>query len=265
MAAADPSPEKAGREGISAVVITLNEERNIGECLDSLSFAGEIVVVDSGSTDRTEEICRGRRGVRFFREAWKGYGRQKNSALEKAVHPWVFSIDADERATAELAGEISSLDLSSAREDGFRVARRSFFGGAWVRHCGWYPDYTIRLFRKDRCRFEEREVHEAVRCAGAVGTLSGDLLHYTYRDTSDYVSRMNRYSTLASRQMRREGRTATAADLALRPPFAFFRTFVLRRGFLDGRLGLKVSVLQGFYTFYKYAKAWEAGREGAAD
>jgi (heptosyl)LPS beta-1,4-glucosyltransferase len=251
------------RVKISAIVITRDEEEDIGGCLASLGFADEIVVVDSGSTDRTAEICLGDRRVRFYVEEWKGYGRQKNSALEKALGLWVFSIDADERVTAELAAEISSLDLSSAREDGFRVARRSFFGGKWVRRCGWYPDYTVRLFRKDRCRFEEREVHEAVRCAGSVGTLSGELLHYTYRDVSDYVSRMNRYSSLASRQMRAEGRTVTAADLVLRPLYAFLRTFVLRRGFLDGWLGLKISVLQGFYTFLKYAKLEEGeGRRG---
>lgn len=252
-------------KGVSAILITKNEEENVRDCLASLVFADEIVVVDSGSTDRTEEICRRDPRVRWFPEEWKGFGSQKNSALDKAAGPWIFSIDADERATPELADEISSMDLSFIPEDGFRIARRSFFGGRWVRHCGWYPDSTVRFFRKDRCRFKEREVHETVRCAGPVGRLSGELLHFTYRDTFDYVSRMNRYSTLAARQMRKEGRSVSAADLVLRPLGAFLRAFVLRRGFLDGTLGLKISVLQGFYTFYKYTKAWEESREGVSE
>lgn len=247
---------------ISAIIITLNEERNIGECIESLAFADEIVVVDSGSTDGTEGVCRRNPRVRWFAEEWKGYGMQKNSAREKATHPWVFSIDADERVTGELRREIAGIDLDASPYCGYRVPRKSFFGGAWVRHCGWYPDETVRLFRKDRCRFDDREVHEAVRCDGQTGKLKENLLHYTYRDTSDYVSRMNRYSSLAALEIRKEGRRVSGIDLAARPLFAFLKTFVIRGGFLDGRLGLKISVLYAYYTFYKYVKAWEAGGEG---
>jgi glycosyltransferase involved in cell wall biosynthesis len=247
---------------ISAIVITFNEEKNIGACLASISFADEIVVVDSGSTDRTEEICREDPRVRWNSEEWKGFGRQKNSALDKANGPWIFSIDADERVTPDLAGEIARIDPDASPHCGYRVPRKSFFGGEWVRHCGWYPDETVRLFRKEGCRFEEREVHEAVRCDGPVGRLKGTLLHYTYRDTSDYVTRMNRYSSLAALELRKEGRRASGVDLAIHPLFAFFKTYVLKRGFLDGMLGLKVSVLYSFYTFYKYVKAWEAGAGG---
>lgn len=244
---------------ISAILITRNEAGNVGACLDSLTFADEVVVVDSGSTDGTEALCRRDPRVRWHSEEWKGFGRQKNSALEKARGPWVFSIDADERATAELADEISRLDLEGSPEEGYRVPRKSFFGETWVRHGGWYPDYTIRLWRKDAGRFEERQVHEAVRVSGPVGTLRGDLLHHTYRDTADYIERMNRYSSLGAEELARRGKRVSAFDLLLRPPFTFLKMFVLRRGFLDGKLGFQLAVLYSMYTFAKYVKAWEAG------
>ena len=243
--------------GVSAIVITLNEENNIGACLDSLSFAEEIVVVDSGSTDRTEEICRKDSRVRWFSEEWKGYGKQKNSALDKAKGPWIFSIDADERVTKDLAEEISGIDLNRSPCAGYRVPRRSFFGDTWVRYGGWYPDSTVRLWKKEAGRFEERSVHEAVRVSGPVGTLSGDLLHYTYRDTSDFIERMNRYSSLGAQELLRLGKRVTVFDLVLRPPYTFFKMFVLKRGFLDGWLGFRLAVLYSMYTFVKYAKAIE--------
>lgn len=242
---------------VSAIVITLNEETNVKACLDSLTFADEIVVVDSGSADRTEDICRADPRVRWHAEPWKGYGRQKNSALDKARGPWIFSIDADERATEALAGEISRIDPDRAPFAAYRVPRRSFFGDTWVRHGGWYPDSTVRLWRKEAGRFEERPVHEAVRVAGPVGTLSGDLLHYTYRDTADFVERLNRYSALGAEEMRRQGRRVSLPDLLVRPAFTFFRMLVLRRGFLDGTLGVKLAGLYAMYTFVKYVKAWE--------
>jgi glycosyltransferase involved in cell wall biosynthesis len=246
-------------KGLSAILITRNEERNVEACLASLGFAEEIVVVDSGSTDGTEALCRKDPRVRWHSEDWKGFGRQKNRAVEKAAGPWIFSIDADERATPELADEISRMDLERSPEAGYRVPRRSFFGGRWVRHGGWYPDYTIRLWRKDAGRFEERPVHEAVRVSGPVGTLRGDLLHYTYRDTADFVARMNRYSSLGAEELARRGKRVSAFDFLLRPPFTFFKMFVLKRGFLDGKLGLRLAVLYSMYTFVKYVKAWEAG------
>lgn len=251
-------------KGISAILITKNEERNVEACLASLSFAEEIIVVDSGSTDGTEAICRNDPRVRWFPEAWKGFGAQKNSALERAGGPWVFSIDADERVTPELAQEISALD-PAAPYAGYRVPRRSFFGERWVRHGGWYPDHTIRLWRNGAGRFDDRSVHEAVRVDGPVGTLRGDLLHYTYEDVSDFVERMNRYSSLGAEELLRAGKRATGFDLLLRPPYTFFRMFVLRRGFLDGNLGLRLAALYAMYTFTKYVKAWEAGRGPAPE
>jgi glycosyltransferase involved in cell wall biosynthesis len=253
--------------GISAIVITKDEEANIGRCLASLSFAREIVVVDSGSTDRTEEICRRDPRVRWFREEWRGFGPQKNLALDRAEGPWIFSIDADEAATGELA---RSVEEAAAREDrapaGYRVARRSFFGRKWIRHGGWYPDRSVRLWRKGEGRFNERSVHESVQLRGDAGTLAGDLLHYTYRDIEDYLQRMNRYSTLGAEEMAKSGRSAGNAGLLFRPAFTFLKMYVLKRGFLDGAAGFRLAALYAVYTFSKYAKLAEAreGRDGEA-
>lgn len=248
------------RVKVSALIITKDEERNIADCLASLTFVDEIIVVDSGSADRTEEICRRDPRVRWFREPWKGFGPQKNSALDKARTPWVFSIDADERTGPELASEIASLDPEGAGMDGYRVPRRSYFGSRWVRHGGWYPDYTTRLWRRDSGRFSDRSVHEGVEISGSQGrqgTLRGDLLHFTYRDTEDFLERMNRYSTLGAGELRKKGVRCTLFDLVFRPPFTFFRMFVLRRGFLDGTLGFRLAVLYAAYTFSKYSKLSE--------
>jgi len=241
-------------KGVSAILITRNEERNVADCLASLVFADEIIVVDSGSTDGTQEICRRDPRVRWHTEEWKGFGRQKNSALEKAAGPWIFSIDADERVSDELAREVAGLDPPSLSVDGFRIPRRSYFGDTWVRHGGWYPDYVIRLWRKDRGRFNDRTVHESVRLPGPVGTLRGDLVHFTYRDTADFLERMSRYAALGAEELRREGVRGTLADLWFRPPFTFVKMYVLKRGFLDGALGFRLALLYARYTYAKYAK-----------
>lgn len=246
---------------ITAIVITRNEERNIGDCLASIPFADEVIVVDSGSVDRTEEICRRDARVRWFSEPWKGFGPQKNSALDKAENDWVLSIDADERVTQELAREIASLPLFEPGAVGYRIPRKSFFGKRWVRHGGWYPDYTIRLWRRGAGRFVDRSVHEVVRVEGNVGTLRGDLLHHTYMDTADFVERMNRYSTLGAAELRKQGSRGMTFDLLFRPPFTFFRMYVLRLGFLDGALGFRLAVLYAMYTFLKYAKLRDADGE----
>ena len=241
-------------KGISAILITKNEEENVADCLASLVFADEIVVVDSGSLDGTEEICRKDPRVRWHVEEWKGFGPQKNVALDKAQGPWIFSIDADERVSDELAREIASLDLLSLSVDGFRVPRRSYFGDTWVRHGGWYPDYMIRFWRKERGRFNDRKVHESVRLSGPAGTLRGDLIHYTYRDTADFLERMERYAALGAEELRKEGARGTLLDLWCRPPFTFLKMFLVKRGFLDGALGFHLAWLYSRYTYAKYSK-----------
>jgi glycosyltransferase involved in cell wall biosynthesis len=246
---------------ISATVIVLNEEKNISGCLKSLDFADEIVVVDSGSSDRTKEICCSNPRVRFHERAWEGFGRQKNMAADLAENDWILNIDADERVTPELLSAIGSADLSKFA--GYRVARRNYFAGRHVRYCGWYPDYNLRFYNRRQGRFSERVVHEAVECSGQVGTLQGDLLHYTYEGISDYLRRMERYSSLAADEIVAKGKVPGCAALVGRPLFTFFKMYFLKRGFLDGCLGLQLSVLYACYTFAKYAKAREIslGRE----
>lgn len=246
---------------ISATIITLNEEKNIGDCLASLDFVDEIVVVDSGSSDRTGEICRSNPKVRFHHREWEGFGRQKNIAAGLAENDWILNIDADERVSPQLRAAI--LDAPFERFAGFRMARENYFGRRWIRHCGWYPDHNLRLYDRRRGSFGERAVHEAVSCDGPVGTLAGNLVHYTYSGVADYLRRMDRYSTLAAEEVAKSGRMPGAASVFFRPLFTFFKMFVLKKGFLEGYTGLMLSVLYAIYTFAKYAKAREMSRSNA--
>ncbi len=248
-------------EKISVAIITKNEERNIRECLESVRWADEIVVVDNGSSDETVRICR-EFGARVFEEEWKGYSGQKNSAVEKTRNEWVLSLDADERVNPELRREIEAALREDSSIDGYFMPRKNFFLGRWIRYCGWYPDRNLRLFRKSLGLFQERAVHEKVELRGKTAVLQHPLIHETYRSLSEYFERMNRYSSLAAREMRGEGRKCRFTDLILRPPFTFLQMYVLRAGFLEGYFGLLLSLLYSFYTFAKYAKLRElAGSE----
>ncbi len=240
---------------ISATIITLNEEHNIGDCLASLDFTDEIIVVDSGSTDRTEEICRANPKVRFFSQKWLGYGRQKNRAAELARNDLIFNIDADERVSKEL--NISMKEADTTTFSAARTARENYFGKRWVRHCGWYPDYTTRLYDRRKCSFSERVVHESLEHDGNVTTLAGNLKHFTYADITDYLQRMNRYSSLAAEEMYKSGATTSPANLMLKPLATFIKMYFIRKGFLEGFLGLVLSLLYAQYTFCKYAKLAE--------
>ena len=241
---------------ISVAIITKNEEANIRGCLESVRWADDIVVVDSGSTDQTLKIC-GQFPVRVFEEEWKGFARQKNSAIAKTRHEWILSLDADERVTEKLKEEIDQTLHSDPPVDGYLVARKNFFLGRWIKHCGWYPDHNLRLFRKERGSFVEREVHEKATVKGEVRCLKEPLEHYTYRTLSDFIQRTDRYSSLAAREMWREGRRFRRADLLFRPPYTFFQMYLLRAGFLEGHWGFLLSVLYSFYTFAKYSKLKE--------
>lgn len=240
---------------VSATVITRNEEKNIADCLTSLEFADEIIVVDSGSTDRTEELCRLHPRVKFFHHPWQGYGEQKNVAASYASNDWILNLDADERVSDCLrrAVEAASGELFSAA----RVCRENYFGRQWIRHCGWYPDYTFRLYDRRCCRFSSRKVHEALEHDGRVMTLEGNLLHFTYQDIADYLRRMDSYSTLAAEEMVSSGIRPGILSLTGKPFFTFFKMYIIKRGFLDGAAGFLLSVLYSVYTFCKYAKARE--------
>jgi len=240
---------------ISATIIVKNEEAHIADCLASLDFVDEIIVVDSGSTDGTEAICRSSTKVRYVNLPWEGFGRQKNRAAGFAENDWILNIDADERVTPELRVAIQSADFN--RFSAFRVARENYFGKRWIRRCGWYPDYNIRLYDRRTAGFSERAVHEAVESQGPVGTLIGNLRHFTYSGISDYVARMDRYSALAAEELVKAGRHAGLTDILFRPFWTFVRMYVLKGGILEGYTGLLLSFLYAQYTFLKYAKARE--------
>jgi glycosyltransferase involved in cell wall biosynthesis len=244
---------------LSVFIIALNQEANIGACLASASFADEIVVVDTGSTDRTVEVARTYTD-RVVIAPWQGFGRTKNFALDQARGDWVFSLDTDERVPPALRDEILAVVASDGPMNGYRVPRKNYFGGRWIRHLGWYPDYTLRLFRRGQGRFRDREVHEEVVVAGPVGVLKTPLEHYSYRSVSDYVTRMDRYARLASRELAKGGRRPYPGELFFRPFFTFLHLFFIKRGFLEGATGYDLAVLMSMYKFLKYYYLRELAR-----
>ncbi|MDO8738392.1 glycosyltransferase family 2 protein [Candidatus Deferrimicrobium sp.] len=252
-------PSGGNRSGVSAVLISLNEEKRIGPCLDSLSWADEIVVVDSGSSDATREIAR-RYTDRVFDIPWKGFGPQKQAAVTLASHDVVFNVDCDERVTPELAEEIGGILSGPVMAAAYTVPRRTFLSGKEIRHCGWYPDRTTRLFDRTRARFSADLVHERVEVSGETAPLKGHLLHYSFSGIGEMIPKINRYSDLSARQMFEAGRRCGIADLTLRPAFAFVKTYLLRLGFLDGVEGLVISATTSWLAFAKYAKLRELER-----
>jgi glycosyltransferase involved in cell wall biosynthesis len=241
---------------VTATVITFNEAANIQAALESLSWADEIIVVDSDSTDNTVEIAR-RFTSKVIVRPWPGYIAQKNFAGEQASHDWIFSLDADERVTPELAAEIKRVLASGSGAAGYRVPRVTFHLGRWMRTTDWYPDYQLRLYDRRRARWAGKYVHESVKADGPVEDLRGELQHLAYRDLAHHFQTMDRYTTLAARQMFEEGRRAGFFDLLLHPPAAFVRNYVLRGGFRDGTAGLIVSAMNARYVGLKFAKLWE--------
>ncbi len=241
---------------ITATVVTLNEERNIARAIESLRCADEVVVVDSGSTDRTREIA-ARLGARVIEEPWRGYARQKNFAAGVAENEWILSIDADESITEELGAEILALKKTGARFDGYSFPRLAQYLGRWIWHSGWYPDRKIRLYDRRKAEWVGEFVHESVRVNGTVGELQGNLLHYTCASLSEHLQTLDRYTSLAARELEVQGKAVTMRRLTVDPAWTFFRTYVLQRGFLDGRQGLAIAWMAALYTFLKYAKACE--------
>lgn len=235
---------------LSVILITKNEAANICACLESVAWADEIIVVDSGSSDGTAGICR-EMGAQVYVHDWPGFGMQKNRALGYATNEWVFSIDADERVTPELASQLIAV-LQDSREDGFYVPRLSQFCGTFIRHSGWYPDYVLRLFKKSRGHFSDDMVHERVLLQGHAGKLSSPLLHYSYTTASDVTRKTEQYATAGALQMHKNGKKAALADAPIRAGWAFVRTYCLRLGFLDGVAGLKIAMMNARTTYLKY-------------
>ncbi|WP_342050654.1 MULTISPECIES: glycosyltransferase family 2 protein [unclassified Cupriavidus] len=240
---------------ISAVLITKNEAHNIAECLASVSWCDRAIIVDSGSTDGTVEIARSLGADVYQTDTWPGFGPQKNLALSKVQTEWVLSIDADERVTPELRDEILAA-IESGSADAYEMPRLSRFCGRFIRHGGWYPDYLTRVFRVGKARFTDDLVHENVVADQPVARLRTPLLHYTYDDFSQVLRKIDQYSTLGAQQAFRRGKTATVASALGHGVWAFLRTWVFRRGFLDGAQGLGVALMNGQASYYKYVKLW---------
>ena len=244
---------------ITATVITLNEEHNIADALSSLSWADEIIVVDSESRDRTVEIAQGFTD-RVFVRSWPGYSAQKNFAAEQSENDWIFSLDADERVSKELALAIQQLKGGPEPESAaYEMSRLTFYLGRWIKHSGWRPDYKRRLYHRKRSRWHGDYVHETLEADGYVGRLSGDLLHYTVRDASEHHLRMDRYTTLSAQQAYSLGKRASILSLLVLPCFVFLRSYILKLGFFDGLPGLAIARFAAHYEFLKNLKLWEMG------
>jgi glycosyltransferase involved in cell wall biosynthesis len=249
------------RKTLSVAVITRNEEINLERTLGTIAWADEIVIVDSGSTDGTEQIAR-KFNARFFDEPWKGFAAQKNSALEKCGCDWVLSLDADEMLSDTLAKEIWTVLHDESAPEGYLIPRRNLFLGRWIRHGGFYPDPKLRLFRRGSAEFETRPVHEKVHFVGKAGRLKGDLVHYAYPTLAVYLEHMDRYSTLGALGSRK--RTGDLVPflvhIVVNPLATFVYNYFFRLGFLDGREGLLLHMYHSVYISWKYAKAWELTR-----
>jgi glycosyltransferase involved in cell wall biosynthesis len=244
---------------VSVCIITRNEEANLPDCLASVRWAEEIVVVDSRSTDRTREIAAAA-GARVIERDFPGHIEQKNFAVDQATHDWVLCLDADERLTPELTESIRAALEAPGDRPGFEFARRTFHLGRWIRHGGWYPDLKTRLFRRDRGRWGGLNPHDHLVLQGRPARLRGDLLHYSYRDLAAHVRQVDFFTTIAAREKRARGERFRLHRMVLRPPWKFFQMFVLRAGFLDGPAGLVLAATGAYYVLLKYAKLRELER-----
>lgn len=239
---------------LSVIIITKNEADNVRDCLDSVRWADEIIVVDSGSSDDTVNICKALGAQVHLTADWPGFGMQKNRALSHATCEWIFSIDADERVTPGLRSEIESALNDPQGHDAFRIPRLSSFCGRDMRHSGWYPDYVTRLFRRGVARFSDDLVHESLIVDGSVGKLCQPLLHETFRDLEELLTKINQYSTAGALMLSEKNKTASLKKAVVHAAWAFFRTYFLRAGFLDGREGFMLAVSTSESTYYRYAK-----------
>ncbi|MCD6098556.1 glycosyltransferase family 2 protein [bacterium] len=244
---------------LSVILVVKNEEQNIARCLRTVSFADEILVADSGSTDRTVEIA-SRFTNKIFDVEKFHFSGTKQFLLEKATSDWALWIDADEWLTPELERSIKDVLRTRSDYSGYYILRQSCYLGRWMKHSGWYPDWVLRLFRREEASFDGKAVHEGVNLTGKVGRLSGKLLHHPYRNISHHLEKMNLYTDLWSNEMLILGRKSSMLDVSLRPIWKIISTYLLKFGMLDGFPGLVLSVMSGYYTFLKYAKLYEKSR-----
>lgn len=246
----------SAKKRLSVILITKNEEQHIVECLQSVAFADEVVVLDSGSTDATVRLAE-EMGARVQVNAdWQGFGIQKNRALDLATGDWVLSLDADERVTPELAAEIQAVLQQADTAEAYTVPRLSCFGGKWMRHSGWWPDRILRLFKRGAARFKDVPVHESLICEAEPRALNAHLLHYTYDSLETMIGKINLYSTLAAQAQHAQGRKISLVGVVCKALWTFMRLYVVRRGFLDGKQGFMLALISSAGSLFRYAKLW---------
>lgn len=239
---------------ISATIITYNEERNVARVIESLRCCDEILVLDSGSNDRTVEIATNL-GARVVEASWHGYAAQKNIAAELAAHDWVLALDADESLSEALEAEIWHIKKTGPQFNGYTVPRLAQYLGRWILHSGWHPDRKVRLFDRRKAKWVGQFVHESVTVDGPVGHLKSNLLHFTCDSLSQHLRTMDRYTTLAAEEIVAQGKSVTFGKLLFDPPWVFLRTYLFKLGFLDGIEGMAIAYMAALYNFVKYAKA----------
>jgi len=241
---------------ISATIIAQDEERAIGDCIESVrGFCGEVLLVDGGSRDRTREVASRITGVRILERAFGDFARQHEFARGEAKGEWILSIDADERASPELAR------VKPGQHAAYSLPFKNHFRGVWLRHGGFWPDRHVRLFRRDACRYDlSRTVHEKLLVDGSTASLDAPILHFTYDSLEDCLAKMTRYGLGAAQMLHAQGRRATAFDIAVRPSWRFFRGYVLKAGFLDGAAGAAMAWARAYEAYVKYARLWEYSR-----
>lgn len=244
---------------VSVIIITKNESQNLRDCLESVRWADEIIVVDSGSSDDTVEIARKYTDKVIYNE-WKGYADQKNFALQLAKNEWVLSLDADERVTKNLKNEISNTDLE--KFDGYRIKRDNFFLGKMIKGCGWGNDYQLRLFRKSKTTLTKRLVHEAFQVEGKISNLKSTMMHYSYRNFKDAFDKINYYSTLEAIE-KQNRKKVNAFTILITPVIAFLQHFIIRKGYIDGIYGVFVSILNAYTKLQVQLKIWELKNKSA--
>jgi glycosyltransferase involved in cell wall biosynthesis len=239
---------------ITATIITQDEERNIARAIESLRCCDEILVVDSGSLDRTVELANNL-GARVIESPWRGYSAQKNWASEQAQHDWILSLDADEALSEALEGEIWRVKKNGPRFDAYTMPRLAQYLGRWILHSGWYPDRKIRLYNRHKAKWVGEFVHETVEVNGRIGHLESNLLHFTCDSLSGHLKSMDRYTTLAAEELVARRKKIRLSHLIFDPAWTFCRSYLFQLGFLDGVEGLTIAYMAGLYTFLKYAKA----------
>ena len=253
------------RPPLSVCIITFNEEKNIRDCLASVTWVDEIIVVDSFSQDTTVSLCR-MFTDKVYEKEWQGHVKQKNCALQYASNEWVLCIDADERVSPELREEIErNLSMEGNALDGYYFPRHSYYLGKWINHGGWYPDYKLRLFKKSKGHWGGQDPHDKVILKGTTTRLKGELLHFVYKNVSHQLQTVDTFSTITASALDSEGDRFTLFKLLYRPSAKFFETYLIKKGFMDGLPGFIIAITSSFYVFLRYVKLWELQKQRQED